>query len=358
MDLQTAVQGGSPVYTSLEIANLQRAVRATTEAGDEVELTFEDSGAQSVSFDPNEVVLDQFVERPSNTFLVGSLAPNARAALFAGVPVAEEEPMTLPPDFDARTKWPDALTIPMEQGECGGCWAFSSATALSDRIRIKDSNNKDLRLLVQYRPFSTRNITYNIFNNLNPYLMVSCDKANLGCQGGYLKASYDYLKNTGLPTLVCNPPNPGCNPAKQNGCPCTPKTDCMLYKATRVYSVIRPSDNDQAKQRAIQTEVFLRGPVTVGFPVYPSFNRFFQANPKGVYTAQQVSAAERAQNPQGHAVNIIGWGSQPSPHWLIRNSWSPLWGQDGLFRLEYNFKVTQPNGKTFGVMDECWAAEA
>ena len=37
----------------------------------------------------------------------------------------------------------------------------------------------------------------------------------------------------------------------------------------------------------------------------------------------------------GHAVKILGWGSDAAagPYWLVANSWSPGWGEAGYFRI-------------------------
>ena len=35
-------------------------------------------------------------------------------------------------------------------------------------------------------------------------------------------------------------------------------------------------------------------------------------------------------NGPDHIVLVVGWGeSEYGPYWIARNSWSPLWGQDG-----------------------------
>lgn len=35
-----------------------------------------------------------------------------------------------------------------------------------------------------------------------------------------------------------------------------------------------------------------------------------------------------------HAVRVIGWGSQNNKdYWLAVNSWTPYWGENGLFRI-------------------------
>jgi len=34
-----------------------------------------------------------------------------------------------------------------------------------------------------------------------------------------------------------------------------------------------------------------------------------------------------------HAVTIVGYGDDPSPYWIVRNSWSPVWGDRGYMKM-------------------------
>jgi len=37
----------------------------------------------------------------------------------------------------------------------------------------------------------------------------------------------------------------------------------------------------------------------------------------------------------GHAVKIVGWGSEAgTDYWICANSWGNKWGEDGFFRIE------------------------
>ena len=72
----------------------------------------------------------------------------------------------LPPNFDARTKWPNYTHAIRNQQSCGSCWAFGAAEALSDRFAIASAGKVNIVLSVEE--------------------LVSCDRSNMGCQGGYL----------------------------------------------------------------------------------------------------------------------------------------------------------------------------
>ena len=67
----------------------------------------------------------------------------------------------------------------------------------------------------------------------------------------------------------------------------------------------------------------MSGPVSVGTAV-PHTYAFYAG---GVYN--DPACGSDVKNIT-HAVVAVGWGeSEFGPYWIIRNSWSPLWGQDG-----------------------------
>ena len=68
---------------------------------------------------------------------------------------------------------PHCLGLIESQGDCGSCWAFTSAGLLSDRFCIATEGAVNVRL--------------------SPQEMVDCNYENYGCMGGYLITSIDYL---------------------------------------------------------------------------------------------------------------------------------------------------------------------
>ena len=85
--------------------------------------------------------------------------------------------------------------------------------------------------------------------------------------------------------------------------------------------------------RAVQ--IMTNGPIEVAFYVYGDFESY----KGGIYKRSAKDDAPEG----GHAVKCIGWGEgpetdtetgEPVEYWLIANSWSPAWGEDGFFRIE------------------------
>jgi len=323
---------------------------------------------QGIIIRPGTRLPDQFNRRPFNTLTLSEAPPEVQKELLTGLKVYRLQGVALPDEFDCRDKWPNLITIPMDQGNCGSCWAFASATAVSDRFRISDpEGSKELTTLIDYKPFGDEAVTYRILNNLSPYELVYCDICSLsekefpdtteflagpdgecdhGCEGGFIQHVYRYIKEVGISSMLCNPPDPNCDPSLTD-CPCVRPTNCKVYKPMDVYAVVSPTDPPNLKRRKIQENVFLYGPVTAGFKVYKSFFDFFDQNPDGVYT-RQIGGLANDPVLGGHAVDIIGWGTQPVFHWLVRNSWSPVWSEEGNFRIQYDFG---------GILNEVMGAE-
>ena len=66
------------------------------------------------------------------------------------------------------------------------------------------------------------------------------------------------------------------------------------------------------------------GPVEADFDVYDDFPSY----KSGVY----VKTSDNYLG--GHAIKILGWGSEGSvAYWLVANSWNPDWGDQGYFKI-------------------------
>ncbi|KAH3896885.1 hypothetical protein DPMN_021069 [Dreissena polymorpha] len=66
------------------------------------------------------------------------------------------------------------------------------------------------------------------------------------------------------------------------------------------------------------------GPVEAAFTVYADFPTY----KSGVYQHKS------GQMLGGHAIKILGWGTEDStPYWLVANSWNEDWGDQGFFKI-------------------------
>ena len=69
------------------------------------------------------------------------------------------------------------------------------------------------------------------------------------------------------------------------------------------------------------------GSVETGFSVYEDFFSYSS----GIYVHTYGGYAG------GHAVKIIGWGTQDgTSYWICANSWGTGWGMNGFFNIAFN----------------------
>jgi cathepsin B len=153
--------------------------------------------------------------------------------------------------------------------------------------------------------------------------MLSCFSNLDACDGGYLDIAWQDLLSMGIVSDKCFPYK-----AKGTACPsvCTDGSPLSPQKLQRVYSVYVPFNNPQNVE-TIQADILANGPVESAFWVFSDFMHYTT----GVYQRLPGSSFEG-----GHAIKIIGWGTDQKtslPFWLVANSWGTTWGESGTFRI-------------------------
>lgn len=213
---------------------------------------------------------------------------------------SEFELEAIPDSFDGRQVFGKCVHPVRDQQKCGSCWAFSASEVLSDRFCIYSNGTIDLVL--------------------SPQNMVSCDTKNYGCNGGMLNTAWNFLVNHGLVTDACMPYTSG--DGNSGSCPtkCADGSDInKVYKAKNSRHVWTATNNVATIQREV-----MNGPVQIAFEVYQDF----MAYKSGVY--HHVTGKLLG----GHAVELVGWGvDSGTPFWLVKNSWTTQWGEQGYFRI-------------------------
>jgi cathepsin B len=211
----------------------------------------------------------------------------------------ESDLSAVPANFDSREQWQYCPFDIKDQGHCGSCWAFGAVTALEDRICVatKGAFTQDL---------SEQN-------------MVSCDWVGFGCSGGWPLSAFGYLSIMGVPTEECQPYSSG-QSGEAWGCTyeCADKSvSNQRYRCQYPWISFTNS--------GIKKEIFERGPVETAFWVYEDFINY----KSGIYHHTTGDFLG------GHAVRIVGWGvEEGTKYWIIANSWSTSWGEDGFFRIK------------------------
>lgn len=226
-----------------------------------------------------------------------------------------ETNIDLPKSFDARDQWPTCRSLRevRDQSNCGSCWAFATAEAITDRICIASGG-------VFQQDISAQD------------LMTCCTECGNGCHGGEPLTAWQYWVDHGLVTG-----------GLYNGTGCEPYTipphhHGEPYRDTPVctHKCINPHDDyDESKwygrsaylldsEQAIKQDIFTHGSVGADFTVYADFPSY----KSGVYQAHSKEAFG------GHAIKLIGWGEENGvPYWLGVNSWNTEWGDKGYFKF-------------------------
>lgn len=210
---------------------------------------------------------------------------------------------SIPSSFDSRQRWGNCIHPIRNQEKCGSCWAFSLAETLGDRFCI--ATNGSVNVI------------------LSPEYLLQCNTANYGCRGGRLPTAWSFVKRNGIPTNKCDPYTSG-NGHVRSDCPnqCPNGGRLRLYSASDYKHVGGGWFGNSVKD--IQKEIMHNGPVQGAFTVYRDFMHYNG----GVY--KHTSGRKLG----GHAIKIIGWGSQQgTPYWLVANSWGPQWGLNGFFKI-------------------------
>jgi len=212
------------------------------------------------------------------------------------------------PARDWRTVWTKAAT---NQGVCGSCWAFATASVVESTLKIKKGIDVDL----------------------SEQQLVDCGDSfgNGACGGGVPLYALEYVQTKGLTSEAAYPYHDGTHhTATPHQCAVPASTS---YKIDGLVSVDRGDD------RALMQAIDELGPCAVAIDVggsgqtrdasiYPEFNNY----KSGIYTVGCSSAPEAAD----HAVVVVGYGTSTAgvPYWIIRNSWGTTWGDKGYMLMD------------------------
>uniref|UniRef100_A0A8C2VDT2 Tubulointerstitial nephritis antigen-like n=1 Tax=Chinchilla lanigera TaxID=34839 RepID=A0A8C2VDT2_CHILA len=237
----------------------------------------------------------------------------------------------LPTAFEASEKWPNLIHEPLDQGNCAGSWAFSTAAVASDRVSIHSMGH--------------------MTPVLSPQNLLSCDTHHQqGCRGGHLDGAWWFLRRRGVVSDHCYPfsgheqaeagPAPPCmmhSRAMGRGkrqatqrCPNSRIDANDIYQVTPAYRL-------GSDEKEIMKELMKNGPVQALMEVHEDFFLY----KGGIYSHTPLSMVrpEQYRRHGTHSVKITGWGEETLPdgrtlkYWTAANSWGPSWGERGHFRI-------------------------
>eukprot|EP00644_Phytophthora_capsici_P014141 jgi/Phyca11/99007/e_gw1.3.752.1 len=233
-------------------------------------------------------------------------APTTSAPTTAA-PTTTPVPTTATPATTSRTKtvtatdtsttstssevdWTDSICVsPIQnQGSCGDCWAFSTASAIESGQCI-NGGQKTL-------------------NKYSEQQLTSCDSQNYGCNGGAPVYAMEYVQQNGLCTEADYPYT------SSDGTAASCSTGCSAVDTGITgYEMV---DDASGLVTAVTKQ-----PVIIA--VASGNNAWKQ------YTGGVISSCDTSE--LDHAVVVVGYTDS---EWKIRNSWGDSWGEEGYIRLE------------------------
>jgi len=200
-------------------------------------------------------------------------------------------------DFDDLNKysvdWRNETKVSSvkNQGECGGCWAFSSVGAIESAWAIK----------------------HNILYDLSEQELIDCSSKNNGCEGGSMDLAFQYVIENGLCSNVSYPYT-----AQDGSCDDNCKT---LVQISNYSDILENSEKMLAL--AVQHQ-----PVSVAIQAN---KRSFQMYQSGIYS--DIDCGFELD----HGVLLVGYGYDKKydmDYWIVKNSWSTSWGENGYIRIQ------------------------
>lgn len=142
-----------------------------------------------------------------------------------------------------------------------------------------------------------------------------------GCKKGFMNTAFEYSKKNGLITSD-KYPYKGAENGKDNSCS---KFDSST-KISRFVTIAK------GKEDELKDAVCRFGPVSVALD--GSSEKFMHYN-SGVYRNSECSSTKTT-----HGALVVGYGfdeKTDEEYWLIKNSYSDSWGEDGYVRISKNF---------------------
>ncbi|XP_053254615.1 digestive cysteine proteinase 2-like [Podarcis raffonei] len=199
--------------------------------------------------------------------------------------------LTLPESLDWRLY--GAVTPVKDQAVCGSCWSFATTGTLEGALFLKTG----------------------VLTPLSQQVLIDCSWGfgNHACDGGEERHAYEWImKHGGIASTESYGPYQG-----QNGY-CHYNQSKLI--ATLSGYVRVASENTTALKAAL----YKHGPVAVNIDASHKSFAFYSS---GIY--YETNCGNQSMELD-HAVLAVGYGDlEGESYWLIKNSWSTYWGNDG-----------------------------
>jgi len=200
-----------------------------------------------------------------------------------------------------------------DQGHCGSCWAFAATATLESHIA------KETGLLF----------------DLSPEQIASCSEnpnhcgGTGGCEGATAEIAFEYAAQSSGLFQEFQYPYTSYYGQDEN---------CKTDLEGQVAGITGYHMNTPNNYTELMNAVATVGPIAVSV----------DASNWGSYESGIYDGCGDSSSDINHAVTLVGYGeSLQGKYWLIRNSWSPEWGEGGYIKLRRT-----DDDETFCAMDE------
>lgn len=232
----------------------------------------------------------------------------SHASIAAGkAPLHKITGKAIPDSVDYR-KVPGVLSPVKDQGRCGSCWTFATAESIE----------------------SIMFLTLNKSTDLSEQQVASCTSNPLhcggtgGCEGGTAEVAYQSIIDNGGLASEWTYPYVSWE-GKDYPCKFPGNKTAQAVVKLSGYNRVKSNDYDSFIDAVANV-----GPIAISVDAST-----WHAYESGIYDGCNQT------NPSiDHAVQVVGYGSENGkPYWIVRNSWTPMWGEDGFIRV---FRDTTP----------------
>ena len=178
-----------------------------------------------------------------------------------------------------------------DQGFCSSSWVFTTVGNVEALNKIK-----------------TKNFIY-----LSKQQLIDCDEMGVGCDGGLMEYTIQYLIENGC--------------MSEEDYPYVEYEDTCKYDPSKV--VVKIKDwliLDTQDEVEIKEFLYSNGPLAIAI----------NADPFQYYTGGIIDEDKLSCDPEGlnYGVILVGYGNENGvDYWIIKNSWGPNWGEKGYARV-------------------------
>lgn len=212
-------------------------------------------------------------------------------------------------DLPQSVDWRDAgvITPVKDQGHCGSCWAFSTTETLEAHVAISTG------LLFSLSPQQVASCTDNVDQ---------CGGVG-GCSGGMPQVAFDSIANAQQGITQEFEYAYNSYYGEDFECKALTNTTNTPTAVAQIEGYVQVTPNNY---KELMNTVAQVGPVSI----------VLDASTWSSYESGIFDGCDYDNIELDHAVQLVGYGECEvhGKYWIVRNSWSPAWGEGGYIKIK------------------------